>query len=96
LPAFILQPDQNSEVIDACAAPGMKTTHLASLMNNNGKIWAFDRDKNRCKALSSMLKDSNVKNAEVLNSDFLKEDTTADKYSKVSKTLKIIYWELFR
>lgn len=62
----------------------MKTTHLASIMNNEGKIWALDRDKGRCKTLSCMLREANVKNAEVLNRDFLREDTSGEDYSNVS------------
>ena len=36
LPAFLLAPPPGSHVIDACAAPGNKSTHLACLMKNNG------------------------------------------------------------
>lgn len=35
-PAFLLSPTQGSHVIDTCAAPGNKTSHLASIMNNIG------------------------------------------------------------
>lgn len=34
LVSHILSPQQNEVVIDMCAAPGGKTTHLASLMRN--------------------------------------------------------------
>lgn len=30
MPAYALSPNPNWHVIDACAAPGNKTTHLAS------------------------------------------------------------------
>jgi len=83
LPAFLLKPEPNSRVVDCCAAPGMKTTHLADIMENTGQIWALDRDTNRCKSLSNMIYDSNVKNTTVLNDDFLREDTTSEDYASI-------------
>ena len=38
----ILAPKSGETVIDMCAAPGGKTTHMAEIMENNGKIFAFD------------------------------------------------------
>lgn len=36
-------------VYDLCSAPGGKTTHLAQLMNNQGKICAIDANRSRLK-----------------------------------------------
>ena len=42
LVADALNPQENTIVLDACAAPGGKTTHLAQVMNNTGRILAHD------------------------------------------------------
>ncbi|MDH5642137.1 MAG: 16S rRNA (cytosine(967)-C(5))-methyltransferase RsmB [Nitrospira sp.] len=43
----ILDPQPGDLVLDACAAPGGKATHLAELMKNQGRIVAMDRHKAR-------------------------------------------------
>ena len=42
LPANVLNPQPGWRVLDMCAAPGGKTTHMAEKMNNNGSILATD------------------------------------------------------
>jgi 16S rRNA (cytosine967-C5)-methyltransferase len=51
LAALLLDPQPHEVIIDACAAPGGKTTHIAELMGNTGTIWACDRYAQRLKKL---------------------------------------------
>jgi 16S rRNA (cytosine967-C5)-methyltransferase len=44
LTSFFLSPAPGETILDLCAAPGGKATHLAQLMENRGSILACDRD----------------------------------------------------
>ncbi len=43
----LLAPQPGETVLDMCAAPGTKTTHLAELMHDEGRIFAADVDFKR-------------------------------------------------
>jgi len=47
----LLDPKPGEKILDACAAPGGKTTYLAELMRNQGVIVACDRDGERLEIL---------------------------------------------
>jgi 16S rRNA (cytosine967-C5)-methyltransferase len=47
----ILDPQEGTRVVDACAGEGGKTLHLATLMKNKGKVIAFDTQEWRLKEL---------------------------------------------
>jgi 16S rRNA (cytosine967-C5)-methyltransferase len=47
LVARLLEPAAGATIADVCAAPGTKTTHLAQLMGNRGRLLAFDPQPDR-------------------------------------------------
>jgi len=71
VPAHVLSPPKDSVVLDACAAPGNKTTHLASLMGSSGQVIALDRDQKRLEILKSMVEKSGASTVGAIHQDFL-------------------------
>jgi len=52
LVAHVLAPAGGERVLDLCAAPGAKTTHLAALMGDRGELVAIERHPARAAALA--------------------------------------------
>jgi 16S rRNA (cytosine967-C5)-methyltransferase len=51
LVSHLVGPKPGESVLDACAAPGGKATHLAALMNNEGVVYALDKYPGRIKSV---------------------------------------------
>ncbi|KAI9909787.1 hypothetical protein PsorP6_011188 [Peronosclerospora sorghi] len=49
--AHVLDPQESDVILDMCAAPGGKTSHIATLMQNRGIVVACDRSKRKALAL---------------------------------------------
>lgn len=72
LVARLLDPQKTDYVLDMCSAPGSKTTHLAALMENQGKIEAYDLYEHKVKLIEHNLKRLGVKNVHVQAGDSTK------------------------
>ncbi len=51
LVGYLLDPQPGETVIDACAAPGGKSMHIAELMGNEGRVWSCDRTASRTRKI---------------------------------------------
>nr|CAD7459553.1 unnamed protein product [Timema tahoe] len=51
LPVMALAPQENERILDMCAAPGGKASHIAAVMKNTGVLFANDANQERIKAV---------------------------------------------
>lgn len=71
LPSFLLNPARGGVVLDMCAAPGMKTSHLSAIMKNRGTIYAVENSRSRYERLKSFMETTNAKIVQCINADVL-------------------------
>lgn len=69
LPPILLDPSQKEIILDMCAAPGGKTSHLAQLLENKGAIISIEINPQRVLALKNNLARCGVYNTLILNMD---------------------------
>ncbi len=75
LVGHIVDPKPGERVLDACAAPGGKTTHLAHLMGNTGRIYAVDVSTRRLSRLKENCHRLGVRNVTPVRGDLTKPGT---------------------
>ena len=69
IPALLLAPQDGEEILDLAAAPGGKTLHLASIMNQSGRIAAVEAVKKRFFKLKSNVERSGARNIDLYLKD---------------------------
>ncbi|HEY3374311.1 MAG TPA: 16S rRNA (cytosine(967)-C(5))-methyltransferase RsmB [Candidatus Aquicultor sp.] len=70
--AHVVDPHPGESILDVAAAPGGKTTHMAQLMQNKGRIVAVDLSPNRVNLLKQNINRMGVKNTLALQGDATK------------------------
>jgi len=97
-PAYLLDPlPQDGDIIDSCAAPGNKTTHIAAILLSHSSepdectqaIHAFEKNKGRAETLDKMI---NIAGSHIWTKlypghDFLKTDPESVIYKKTGALL---------
>lgn len=97
-PAYLLDPrSEDGDVVDACAAPGNKTTHLASILHQHSPefasepqtIFAFEKDTRRAQTLEKMVRTAGSKSVTRIGfgQDFLQVDARDGKFKHVGALL---------
>lgn len=67
--ARIVDPQPGERILDLCAAPGGKTTHLAALMGGKGEVVAVERHGGRARMLQQTAGRLQATNVRVLQED---------------------------
>ncbi|MBF0095770.1 MAG: 16S rRNA (cytosine(967)-C(5))-methyltransferase RsmB [Magnetococcales bacterium] len=67
--APLLAPQVGEAVLDACAAPGGKTAHLAALTGNQLRLTAVEKDATRLPRMLENLQRLRVQNVEMITGD---------------------------
>ncbi|KAJ6446420.1 NOL1/NOP2/sun domain protein [Purpureocillium lavendulum] len=97
-PAYLLDPrSEDGDVIDACAAPGNKTTHLAAIIHDHRPefesppqtIYAFEKDPRRAQTLEKMVSIAGSKKMTriAFGQDFLQVDPDSERFQGVGALL---------
>ncbi len=67
--SIILSPKPGETVVDLAAAPGGKTEHMAELMENKGRIIAFDINRERIERMKKLLHRTGIRIVRIIRED---------------------------
>lgn len=59
--SLVLNPQPNEQILDMCAAPGNKTTHISLLMKGQGTIIALEKNLSKAMRFKEKSNDKNIK-----------------------------------
>ncbi|ANB59445.1 16S rRNA (cytosine(967)-C(5))-methyltransferase RsmB [Anoxybacteroides amylolyticum] len=85
LVARALKPREHERVLDSCAAPGGKSTHIAELMNGTGQVVSLDIHDHKVKLIEEQAKRLHLSNitARVLDSRHASAHFTSESFDKI-------------
>ena len=75
LAGVVADPKPGDIVLDICAAPGVKTSHYAQMMENTGRILSIDFNRRRLQNWEHLMNRLGVTNAKPVQADASKPDT---------------------
>ena len=98
IPATLLDVERGATVLDACAAPGNKTTQLAAIVGRTGQVIAIEKDSKRAMTLKSMVNKAGASECTIpffsfnvvtiiMNQDFTSLDPQDEQFRQVTHIL---------
>ncbi|MCL4456037.1 MAG: 16S rRNA (cytosine(967)-C(5))-methyltransferase RsmB [Nitrospirae bacterium] len=75
LVTYLLNPQSGERVLDACAAPGGKTTHIAQIMRDTGEVVAVESEEKRLRQLEENVLRLGLKSIKIVHGDVKSLDT---------------------
>ena len=83
LAALVLEPREGERILDACSAPGGKTSYLAQLMKNKGMIEAWDIHPHRTKLVGETAKRLGIQIIQTKVKDATLKENNIEKFDKI-------------
>jgi 16S rRNA (cytosine967-C5)-methyltransferase len=86
LASLLLDPKESDVILDMCAAPGGKSTHIAQLLGSKGKVYAVDKYEVKIKMMKENAERLGVTNVEFIHddaNDFQNEALKNIKFDKI-------------
>src|SRR6266550_733002 len=85
IPPLLIDPKPKQRVLDMCAAPGGKASHIAALSNNQAELWVNDNSQTRLNRMMANFERLGVKthNTTLHVADHLKHDFPHDYFDKI-------------
>jgi 16S rRNA (cytosine967-C5)-methyltransferase len=90
LVSHLVAPKENDLILDVCAAPGGKTSHMSELTNNKSKIVAVDKYLSRVEIMRKNLERLGVNNTELLHDDINDPKTSILRSELINKVDKVL------
>lgn len=69
LAGLALAPEEDEQILDACAAPGGKTVHIAELLNHTGAVTSMDIHDHKVKLVKEQADRLHLKNVQAITGD---------------------------
>lgn len=80
--SYLLDPRPGEKILDACAAPGGKATHIAQIMQDRGEVAAVDSDRKRMERLIENISNLGLSSIKTVHADIL-EYTAQEPFDRI-------------